>query len=112
MSSKLPLAVVAILSTIVTTAVQGATCVGDVEDKDRAKKEVGALISNSDFLVLSKMVTGWKKLPKNLQKRIIIELTENLHSQKELKLTNYADMFVLSRVIAKKMPYHGHGEEL
>src|SRR5262249_52521389 len=66
-----------------------------------------------DFQEMRKLPGRWKSdMEESAQKRLIVLLLRKLGSFKELKLENYTDMFVPSRVTAKKMAFHGHGYKI
>lgn len=74
-----------------------------------ASEEVDLLIRTSDFQQLRKKVNAWKKQDKVMQKHLISQLASRLDSTKPLKLENYADLIVWSRLQGGKMKFHGHG---
>jgi hypothetical protein len=80
-------------------------------DQRVAYDEVVSLLATVDYPTLEKAVARWKQRHnKVVQKYILLYLIERLHSTKEIKLDNYADLTVESRLISGKMVSHGHGE--
>jgi hypothetical protein len=75
----------------------------------RAREAVGTLLGTEDFEKLRLLPRRWRDWPQEDQKKLIVELLKRLRSPRELRLVNYADMFVPSRVQAGKMAFHGHG---
>ncbi len=82
------------------------------EAQNLALKEVEKLSRETDYQKLTKMVKEWKGQPRAVRTSLIFHLSERLKSTKELKLENYADMFVISRILNGRMDFHGHGEAL
>ena len=73
---------------------------------------VAALLQEADYAKVRAMARDWRNLPAEEQRRLIVALLDRIPSQDELKLTNYADTTVASRLRARKMPWFGHGLEL
>ncbi|HYT87227.1 MAG TPA: hypothetical protein VEL76_00775 [Gemmataceae bacterium] len=76
----------------------------------RVREAVRNLVTAEDFAELWRLPDKWKAtLPERTQQQLVMALLERLRSAKEVKLGNYADLFIPSRMRAGKMAFHGHG---
>jgi hypothetical protein len=82
-----------------------------VEKPDpHVRQAVQALLTTADFPRLCALPEHWKAtLPERSRKQLLTALLHGLHSARELRLDNYADLFIPSRGAAGKMAFHGHG---
>jgi len=82
---------------------------GDGEIDKTVQAAADELLATEDCRKLLRLPAQWKKLPESSRRELVIVLLGKMESLQPLKLTDYADMAVKSRVAAKKMQWHGHG---
>lgn len=79
---------------------------------ESALKSVDSLLSETDYRKLRGMAKLWSMTcDAGTRKEIVLLLVKGLPSKKPLKLANYGDVFVPSRV-PDKMPFYGHGVQV
>lgn len=83
--------------------------VGEVMSSEDSARAAGWLNRTTDWEAIHVRVRDWEKQPVEFRRELAGDLRKNLGSRAPVKLVNYADMFVLSRLSAGKMPFHGHG---
>jgi hypothetical protein len=79
------------------------------KDTEFAQKAVQKFLAMDDFRKIQSLITDWRALTTGQQKELIVLLLKNMESTQVLKLVNYQDVAVESRVRAKKMSWHMHG---
>ena len=84
---------------------------GNVEPN--AVNALKTLLSTEDCASMYKLPEVWKKALSDIERKSLVALLqERVDSLAQVKLTDYADLCVLSRCKSGRMQFHGHGPML